>query len=173
MSQKQKIKQVDWVGVFLLTVGIALFSMALTWSKNPYSWTDAHILAPFVPSIILLIGLVVHQTWLKQDGMFHHELFRKDRNFALALICIFIEGMGFFAANGFLIFEVAVLYDTDPLKAGLRYCVTFLTACVTSFAIGAYCSYTHAVRGATVIAFALIITFNGLSHSPASPPIHH
>jgi MFS family permease len=87
-------KQLDWVGYLLLASGIVLFNIALAWSQNPckswspfaivardltknlkVSWKDAHVLAPFLVGIGLLIALAIHQTKLKRDGMFHHGLF--------------------------------------------------------------------------------------------------
>jgi hypothetical protein len=167
LTQKQKLRQLDWVGYALLTIGIVLFSMGLVWSDNPYSWRNAHILAPFVIGTVLLIGLGVHQTFFKRDGMFHHGLFKKDRNFAISLICIFIEGMGFFAANAFFPLEISVLFETDPIRVGLRYSITFFSAVAMSAAIAVYCVKTHRIRWVTVLAFLFLVDF----YSKLSKPL--
>jgi hypothetical protein len=138
LTQKQKLRQLDWVGYALLTVGIVLFSMGLVWSDNPYSWRNADILAPFVIETVILIGLGVHQTFFKRDGMFHHGLFKKDRNFTVSLICVFIEGMGYFAANAFFPLEISVLFQIDHIRVDLRYSITFFSAIAMSAAIEVY-----------------------------------
>lgn len=146
LTQRQKLAQLDWVGYALLTFGIVLFSMGLVWSDNPYSWPNAHILAPFLVGLLLLIGLAVHQTFFKKDGMFQHGLFKKDRNFAISLFCIFVEGMGFFAANAFFPLEISVIFDTDPIRLGLRYSIAFLSAISMSALIAVHCVMTHRIR---------------------------
>jgi hypothetical protein len=99
LKLKDKLGKLDWEGYVLLTTGITLFSIALTWSDNSSSWKDSHVLAHFIISALLLIALVFYDTDLKEDGMFHHELFRKDRNISLALVSIFAEGIGFYCIN--------------------------------------------------------------------------
>ena len=161
LTQKQKLRQLDWIGYALLTVGIVLFAMGLVWSDNPYSWKNAHILAPFVIGLLLLIGLGVHQTLFKKDGMFHHGLFKNDRNFAISLVCIFIEGMSFFAANAFFPLEMSVLFETDPIRVGLRYAIAFFSAIAMSAAIAVYCLMTKRIRWVTVLAFVFLVVFYG------------
>ena len=69
----------------------------------------------------VLIIFMVYEWKFKVDGMVHHALFSKDRNFAIALVGIFCEGLVFFAANAFLPFQVSVLWETDPMKVALQY----------------------------------------------------
>lgn len=52
--------------------------------------------------------------------MFHHDLFAKDRNFAIALCGICVEGLVFFTANAFLSYQVAVMYDTNTIRVSLQ-----------------------------------------------------
>lgn len=84
-------------------------------------WKDVHTLCPLVVGAVLLIIFGLFEWKVKTDGMVHHDLFSRDRNFAIAWGCIFCEGLVLFAANGYLPYEVSVLYETDPLKVSLRY----------------------------------------------------
>lgn len=102
----EKLKKLDWVGYFLLAAGLVLFCIGLSWSHTPYPWSDAHVSATFAVGLAFAVGLVVYETWFKKDGMFHHGLFTKNRNFALALFCVFAEGVAFFAANTYFAFQV-------------------------------------------------------------------
>ena len=99
LTSAEKLAKLDWIGFFLLASGIVLFSVGLSYSKNPYEWTDPRVSATFAIGITLALGLVIFETYFKSDGMFHHGLFTSNRNFAVATICIFAEGLAFFAAN--------------------------------------------------------------------------
>jgi hypothetical protein len=68
----------------------------------------------------LLLLFVVYEWKFKIDGLFHHELFAKDRNCALALFCVCVEGLVFFTANSFLSYQIAVLYDRSSIRVSLR-----------------------------------------------------
>lgn len=106
---QEKLARLDWIGYALLAASIVLFSLGLFWSKNPYEWNDAHVSATFSIGLALGIALVLYETLVKKDGMFHHGLFSNNRNFTVALICVFCEGVAFFAFNVYFSFEVCLI----------------------------------------------------------------
>lgn len=107
LSFGEKMGRLDWTGYTLMAVSLVLFCLGLSWSQNPYSWSDAHVSAPFAIGMALAIVLIVYETKFKKDGMFHHSLFSGNRNFTIALICVFCEGIAFFAANIYFAFQVS------------------------------------------------------------------
>lgn len=102
----EKVAKLDFVGYALLGSGLVLFCLGLSYSQNPYSWSDPHVSAPFAIGLALAIALCVYEYKFKTDGMFHHGLFKRNRNFAISLLCIFCEGIGFFAANQYFAYQV-------------------------------------------------------------------
>ena len=78
------------------------------------------MLGPLLVGAVFVIALIVYEWKFKKDGMVHHGLFSRNRNFALALCCIFIEGLAFFAANGFFPYQVAVVYETSSMRVSLQ-----------------------------------------------------
>jgi hypothetical protein len=68
----------------------------------------------------------------------------------MALLCVFVEGLVFFAANNYFAFEVSVLYETDPLRSGIRYEINFIVYGIAALLAGAYYSTTKKVRIPTV-----------------------
>jgi len=91
--------------------------------------------------------------------MFHHGLFSNGRNFPIALFCVFVEGLSFFAANNYFAFEVSVLYETDALRTGIRYGIAFILYAVSAVLAGAFCSKTKMIRFPTVVAFVFMTIF--------------
>ncbi|KAK6073549.1 siderophore iron transporter [Seiridium cupressi] len=39
----EKLAKLDWIGYLLLATGLVLFSVGLSYSKNPYEWTDPRL----------------------------------------------------------------------------------------------------------------------------------
>ena len=158
LSFKEKIRQLDWPAYFLLTSGLVLFCIGLSWSQNPYPWSDARVSAPFAVGVVLLICLVLYVYLMKKDGMIHHSLFR-HRNFPIALGCLFAEGLSFFSFNNYLPFETSVLFTTDPLFIGLHFGIAFIAGLPISALGGAWSYYTKTLRPPAVFALLLFVAF--------------
>lgn len=155
---REKIKKLDWPAYFLLAVGIVLFCVGLSWSQNPYPWSNAHVSAPFAIGVVFLIGLVLYSWLLKKDGMIHHRLFQ-HRNFPIALGCIFVEGLCFFSANNYIPLEAAVLFTTDPVLIGAHLSVALAAAIVISGVAALYMSKTKTLRPMAMLAYLLFIIY--------------
>ncbi|KIX01026.1 uncharacterized protein Z518_10092 [Rhinocladiella mackenziei CBS 650.93] len=50
-------------------------------------------LLPSAPLFLIALGL--HQPLIKEDGMIHHDLFKKDRNFVIVITCMLVESTVF------------------------------------------------------------------------------
>ncbi|KFY91333.1 hypothetical protein V500_04719 [Pseudogymnoascus sp. VKM F-4518 (FW-2643)] len=159
LTHIEKLKKLDWIGYFLLTAGLVLFCMGLSWSQNPYAWPEVHIMVPFFVGLAFIAALIVYETRFKKDGMFHHGLFSNGRNFSIALFGVFVEGLVFFAANNYFAFQASILYETDPLRVGARYGINFILYAIFAVLGGAYCATTKQVKIPTVVAFVSMIIF--------------
>ncbi|TDZ15967.1 Trichothecene efflux pump TRI12 [Colletotrichum orbiculare MAFF 240422] len=159
LTNMEKLAQLDWVGYILLAAGLVLFCLGLSWSKNPYEWSDPHVSATFAVGLTLALALVVYETWFKKDGMFHHGLFNQNRNFSIVMLCVFAEGVAFFAANTYFAFQVSVLYETDAVLVGARYALMSIASMIGSILCGWYCAATHRLRWLTVSAFVIFVVF--------------
>lgn len=155
----EKMARLDWVGYGLLASSLVLFCTGLSWSNNPYPWSDPHVSAPFAIGVALAIVLIVYETKFTKEGMFHHGLFTTNRNFPIALFCIFCEGIAFFAANVYFAYEISVLYETDTLMVAIRFGVAFVAAVVGAAATGLYTTATKQVRLPTFFAFVVFVVF--------------
>lgn len=76
-------------------------------------WKDVHILATLLVGSAFIVALIVYEWKFRKDGLFNHGLYSRDRNFVLATICVFVEGIVFYAVNGYYVYEITLLYETD------------------------------------------------------------
>ncbi|KAF6802436.1 siderophore iron transporter [Colletotrichum sojae] len=159
LNMTEKLGKLDWIGYGLMASGLVLFCLGLSWSKNPYEWSDPYVSATFAVGVALAAALVVYETWFKKDGMFHHGLFTKNRNFSIVIFCVFAEGVAFFAANTYFAFQVSVLYETDAVLVGTRYSLMAIASMVGSLICGWYCAVTRRLRWLTVVAFLIFVVF--------------
>lgn len=169
MSSREKIRSIDWIGCSLLTPGLVLFSLALGWSKNPYQWSDAHILGPFVTGMACLIAFSVYEWRFTSEGLLHHSLFRMGRNFPIVLAVVFAEGVAFFAANQYFAFQIAMLLHFDLLIAGLHYGVMFLAAMVFAMFGGWYSVKTRSVKSVACLGMIAMTIFMVCMAATARP----
>ncbi|ETN42313.1 uncharacterized protein HMPREF1541_01467 [Cyphellophora europaea CBS 101466] len=159
---REKLARLDWIAYSLLPSGLTLFTMGLSWGDNPFPWTDAHVLGPLILGGGLFLALIAHQTFVKKDGLVHHDLFKKDRNFALALGCFFADGMIFWSANNYYAFQVSVLYEDDTLLVNLHFCIAFFTGVIAAIMVGVISTFTKSIREPIVASFLFLTLFFAL-----------
>ncbi|KAK4140053.1 putative siderophore iron transporter protein [Dichotomopilus funicola] len=159
-SHRTRLAQLDWTGNFLFAAGLVLFSVGLSYSKNPYEWTDPRVSATFAVGVALAIVLIVYETRWKRDGLFHHGLFSRNRNFGLACLAIFFEGLAFFAVNSYFSFQVSLLYTpSDTMLVAVRYSFKFIFTAIFGCVAGWASTRTRRVRWITVAGFMLLVVF--------------
>ncbi|KAJ4179768.1 hypothetical protein NW767_014541 [Fusarium falciforme] len=158
---KQKLGKLDWIGYVLIAAGLTLFSMALAWSDNPYSWTDAHIIAPFVIGVILIIISIIYEWRIKKDGIANHAVFA-HRNTAIALLALFIDGISFFTANNYFAQQFSMFTKKDLLITGLAFGMLFICGGASPVVFGWVSTKLRIVRIPGAISLALIVLFNVL-----------
>lgn len=169
MSGKEKLRQLDWFGYALFGTGTILLCLGLTWSQNPYSWDNAHILAPFILGCVILVAFVGYEWFVKRDGLLHRDLFG-SRNFIIAVATIFVEGLSFFTANTYYAYEVTVMEHSNLLVSGLHFAIVFISTAVFATVAGLYSVRTRSIREPLVFGFLGLLIFSILM-ATATPSI--
>lgn len=159
LRNSQKLHSLDLPGWIMLIVALLTFCVGLGWSENPYDWKNAHVLAPFLVGVVSTIGLACYVKFFKEHGLIDHDLFRESRNFAVAEICIFAEGVSLLAANNYFGFQVTILYRKDLWQTSLTYTITWYSYIVFAILTGFYCSRTKSIRTPVMVAFSSFTLF--------------
>lgn len=129
---------VDWVGAFLITVGLMLLLFALT-EGNVVGWSTFWIPVLIVISFLLIGLFIFWQYRLEKRGgqtpLVKVSIF-KNRRFsaAMAIMCLF-----FGAFNGYLIFTTYFFQDyqgLSPIQTTLRFIPTGVVGIITSIVCG-------------------------------------
>lgn len=174
LTFKEKIHSLDWIGFFLYITGLVLFCLGLSYSQNPFSWPDAHIIAPFLIGVVLILILIGYEWKIKKDGLFHHGLFQ-NRNFPIALVAVFIEGYLFMSANIYFPYAMEIVVTgISTFRVLVCYSLAFFCLLSMSFFIGVYIYRTKTVRATAMASNAGFIIYAALMASigPTTPESH-
>lgn len=74
--------------------------LASPWLSYPSipSWSSPQVLATMIIGVVGLIGFGLYEWLGRSDGIVAHVLFRRNRNFILAVVAFSTEGFIFFSA---------------------------------------------------------------------------
>ena len=153
LNAKERLAKLDYIGFFLLSTSVVLCCVGLSWSQNPYQWSNAHILGTFIAGVVVLIALVIYVAFINKTGFIHHDLFRKNRNFGLVLVCIFCEGAIFFCPLNYFGFQLAVIYQLDLFRIALVFSTAWWAYGVFAVLTGWYGTRTQQFRIPIMVAF--------------------
>lgn len=92
LSRREVVRRIDFVGGFLSIVGLLLFLMAVQWGGYQYSWGSAHVIAPLVLGLVLLIAFSIYEAKWAKYPMFPRALAREPRILLLTLFITFVSG---------------------------------------------------------------------------------
>ncbi|WAO91432.1 MFS domain-containing protein [Fusarium falciforme] len=170
----QKLRRLDWVGYTLFAPGLTLFSIALSWSKNPYPWSDAHIIAPFVLGMVLIIGFILYEWLVKKDGIFNHAVFT-HRNIVISLLAVWIDGVSFYTANTYFAQQFGMFTGNDMLISGIAFGMFFIVGGLATIIFGWASTKYRIVRMPGILCLALIVLFNVLmaTTTPSTPEANY
>lgn len=120
LSRMQILGQIDFVGGFLSISGMILFMAGMQWGGYQYPWTSAHVLAPLLLGVGLLVAFCVWEVYGAQFPMFPARLKQAPRILALTLVITFISGCNFFSIVMFWPTQAFNVYGHDPVGVGIR-----------------------------------------------------
>jgi len=104
----------------MLIVRQLLFMMGMQWGGYQYPWGSAHVLAPLIIGVVLLVGFFLWEAKFAKHPMFPKRLRQDPRILGLTLIITFISGANFFSILMFWPTQAFNVYGHDPVGVGIR-----------------------------------------------------
>ncbi|TKA79621.1 hypothetical protein B0A49_00968, partial [Cryomyces minteri] len=120
LSRNEILAQIDYVGGLLSIAGMLLFMMGMQWGGYQYPWSSAHVLAPLILGVVLLVAFGVWETYGAKYPMFPKRLRQDPRILGLTLVITFISGANFFSILMFWPTQAFNVYGHDPVGVGIR-----------------------------------------------------
>ncbi|KAJ6476741.1 iron permease [Mycena vitilis] len=113
-----KLATVDWLGNLLVITGTILTNISLTWAGVRYKWTDAHVLAPLITGLALMVGFVVYEKYVPQVPTMHWDVVT-NRTALASLIATFLNGITSISIIYFLPLYFQAVFLASPLKSAI------------------------------------------------------
>ncbi|RGP73143.1 trichothecene efflux pump [Fusarium longipes] len=94
ISKREELSKIDWVGIVLVTVGISLFLLGVSWGGQPKNpWDSAKIIGLIASGAATLIVFGLYEVYGRPERpMVPPKLFRDMRGFVCILIISSIMG---------------------------------------------------------------------------------
>jgi len=97
----QYIKDFDYLGAFLLILGMLLFLMGISWGGALHPWKSAHVISTIVIGFLLLVAFVLYEIYMPlKEPLVPMELF-KNRTWNICII-LWALGASVYYANAIL-----------------------------------------------------------------------
>ncbi|MBC2580397.1 MFS transporter [Clostridium sp. DJ247] len=122
-------KEVDFIGIVLLTLGLSLFVLALI-KTGDYGITSSRIISMLVGSFVLLGFFFFAETKVKAP-MIELKFFR-ERNFRNSVICMVFLGIALSPSLFLLNFFMNNIQEVSNLKIGVTLCVLSIASMIAS-----------------------------------------
>lgn len=117
MTFKAKIRQLDWIGMLLFTIGAPAVALPLSWADTLYPWASWQTLVPLLIGCLVLFAFGVYEKKVKPaEAMMPYSKFANSTS-VMCLVTGFIHGLLLYTTLSYVpLFFQAVFLET-PLEA--------------------------------------------------------
>lgn len=164
ISRGQLLKELDYVGFFLYTVGLAILLVGLYQAGNTRIWHSAGVVAPIVLGGISFIGCFIWEfSGVARRPLFPFYMFKKGREFTSLIVCIFVTGFCYYAMTSLIPQQLLHVYSTNKIKLGELQMAAGAGNVFGGVVMGALVHKFKHVHIQLMIAVAMQMLFLGLS----------
>jgi len=151
---EHKVK-VDWLGSFILVIGLIPILLGFTWAGTKYAWGSPMELTLFIGGVIILVLFVMWER-KAEDPLLAPSLF-KNRIFSTSLILGVLVGMTMFGSLMFLPVYVQGVIGLNAQSSGWVMSPMMIGFIVGSIVSGAVMSKTGRYRYLAWLSGAVIV----------------
>lgn len=152
---KEKVKQLDTIGLLVFIPCIICFLLALTWGGATYAWSSWRIILLFVIAGVTLIAFAGVQYWQGDKATVPLSVVKKRTVWASAIYAFFLFG-GFLAFNYYIPLWFQAIKEDSATQSGIHILPSILSVVIFSIASGGAVTlvgyYTWACMLSTILA---------------------
>ncbi|KAJ2695893.1 hypothetical protein FB645_006342 [Coemansia sp. IMI 203386] len=144
-SVMDKIKRIDFIGIFAVVAGIILFQLSLTWGGQDYPWKSAAVITTLILGILILVGFVLIEWKIPAEPIMPLRLFKR-RNTSLMLFAQILFGMCFFLPIFYFPLYLSVVKNASAISSGLHLISCMLAISLSTIVAGVLITKTGIYR---------------------------
>lgn len=156
-----KLSKIDYVGTFLISSGLVLFLLALTWGGAQFSWKSSAVISCFVLSFVVMCVFTVWNFWFSKNPIILKPVITNFKAMAAILSCTFSYGY-FLCALTYLAVYFQVIFNYSAWKSGVLMLPFFIAVTVTSVFSGVLIKVTRYIKPVLLASMILGPIGNGL-----------
>nr|QFR37140.1 MFS transporter [Cyberlindnera americana] len=142
---KEKFRQIDYLGTFLLTSGLVVFLLGLTFGGEEFAWNSGAVISCFILGGVVLILFGVWNFKYSKNQIIPIHIIKVAAVDAPVLSLFF----AFFNFLGFCIYistYFQVVKEYDPLKAGIHFFPMIIPMVLSSIGSGIFMRKTRIIK---------------------------
>ena len=147
LSMKEKLRQLDYIGILLFISGMTSFVIAITWGGVLFPWASWKTLLPLILGIVVILAFVVYESQPAEPMIPYRIL--TNKNGAIALVGAFLHGVILFGVVFYLPIYFEGVIGDKPLRGAVEALPLSFTvmpfAIITAFGIDYVRKYCWAI----------------------------
>jgi MFS family permease len=141
LSVLDRVKKIDWLGLFLFIPSIVSLLLALQWGGSRYPWSNGRIIGLFVVFGVAAIAFGVVQFWRKDDAIVPPRIITQ-RSIAAGAWYAFCNAAAFLIVVYYTPLWHQVIQNVSAVDSGLRLLPVLIGLVVMAMVSGALVSVT-------------------------------
>lgn len=118
MTFKQKLRQLDPLGVSIFIPAVVCLLLALQWGGSKYPWSNVRIIALLVLFGILILGFAAIQLWAGKNATVPASIMRQRTIWSMSWFSLFLFG-SFLATLYYIPLWFQAIKEVSPLRSGI------------------------------------------------------
>lgn len=141
----EKLKTIDYIGTFLLTGGLVLGLLGLTFGGVDFPWDSAAVICCFTLGGILLIIFTYYNFWVSTKPILMKEVLSIPQVLAASISAAF--NFGFFMTSlTYLAVYFQVIFNASSWKSGIDLLPLIVSVTLSSALNGMFMRYTRYIK---------------------------
>ncbi|KAJ5521002.1 Major facilitator superfamily domain general substrate transporter [Penicillium fimorum] len=137
---KAKLANLDCLGNILFLGMVISLLLALQSGGNKYPWADAHVIAPFIVSGVLLLAFIANEIKEKDNAAIPPRIIKSRSIWGTSLFAFCISG-AFFVFSYYLPIWFQVVKGSSAIQSGLMNLPLILSSVILSVLTGLLVTY--------------------------------
>ncbi|KAH7142914.1 major facilitator superfamily domain-containing protein [Dactylonectria estremocensis] len=169
VSNRDILRQIDYVGAVLSITGITLLLVALQGGGYTHPWKSAYILVQLILGIVLIALWIIWEWKFAKNPMVPRELFAGQKIVGMAFFIAFVAGLNFYSLINFFPLTFSAVYTPDPVQIGLKGLGYGISITAGAVFFNSLLSVKAIPASATLTIAAILMTAFGGSLSATTP----
>lgn len=164
VALREKILQMDLVGVGLLIAATVCFILATQYGQGQYSWGSGKVIGLIVGFVAILAVWVVNEWFMGERAMIVPRIMKKRTNIVMAAVATAIGG-SFFPVVYYVPIYFQSIDHTTPIMSGVRNLPMVIAVTFGIFIAGGWISKTGRYQYILLFSLALATVGAGLLYT--------